>query len=101
MRPQADRLHEVRTEQLEDEDARAQGGWRGTSITSGTGGKSTFGRTRHGEERGHLVWCRKCSGRTRCLQGPKLTNRSRPEKKETQEYGKMLKIIVKLEERRV
>ena len=34
-----------------------------------------------------LVWCRKCSGCTRCRLKAKLMNRCRPEKKATKEYG--------------
>ena len=52
----------------------------------------------HGEA---LVWCTKCSGYARCRLVPKLMNRCRPEKKDTDEYGNTLKIILKLEEGRV
>ena len=48
-----------------------------------------------------LVWCRRCSGYARRRLGLELMNRCRPEKKDTQEYVNMLKIIVELEDGQV
>ena len=40
-----------------------------------------------------LVWCRRCS----VPPGPELMNRCSPDKKDSKEYGRMLKRILKLE----
>ena len=62
---------------------------------------------RHGEESGPhwrsvgVGWCIKCSGHARCRLGPRLMNRCRPERKDTNRYGHFLKIIIELEEGRV
>ena len=59
---------------------------------------------------GRRVWIRmarlwygaeKCVGHAWCRLGPKLMNHCRPEKTDTKEHGKMLKILLKLEEGRV
>ena len=42
-----------------------------------------------------MVLCRKCSGFARCRLGPKQMNRCRPAKKDTEECGHMLKLILK------
>ena len=52
----------------------------------------------HGEA---LVWRKNFSGYVRCRLRPKLMNRCRSEKKDTHEYWKMWKIILKIEEGRV
>ena len=45
-----------------------------------------------------LVWCRKCSGHARCRRGLKLMDRCRPEKRDTEGYGKTVNINFKVEE---
>ena len=65
--------------------------------------KNASGRARLGGDSGPewRGWCRTCSGSARCRQGPKLTNRCRPEKTDTNEYLQMLRVHLKLEEGRV
>ena len=48
-----------------------------------------------------LIWCRKCSGNARKRMEPKLMNCCRMEQMGTKEFGKVMKRIQTLEERRV
>ena len=57
-----------------------------------------FGKMVQGEV---LIWCRKCSGYARQRMGPELMNCCGPEQMGTKEFGKLLKRIETLEERRV